>query len=236
MINTFLKCNVHEAYRNALMYHYCYIRLNNFLPSDYSIHNASPVTTIYYDTVINDIRNILQLPGFPSTPIKKIYMSMLIKEESLVESQYPTLNWKNIWGNYISLFIYSFDKEIIYKHLHVCLATNRKLFTMNLINSSKCTNCEADREQTPLHIFYECESIQPLFMWLIRMIFQLTKFKPDSNIKCIYFDNKYRNQEQKKYVQYTYICVHCNNLENKKRKYKNRNNKKNDNQQISGDN
>ena len=125
-MNSFLKCYTHEIYRNTIMYHYCFIRLNNILPSDYSIHNASPLTTPYYEIVINDIRNILHLPGFPSTPKKTVYASLLTKEESLAESQYPTLDWQNIWGNYMSLYIYSFDREIVYKHLHFCLATNKK--------------------------------------------------------------------------------------------------------------
>ena len=106
MVNSFLKCYTHKEYRNNIMYYYCYIRLNNILPSNYSIHNASPVTTPYYDIVINDIRNILHLPGFPSTPKNNIYISLLPKEESLVESQYPTLDWQNIWRNYKSLYIY----------------------------------------------------------------------------------------------------------------------------------
>ena len=93
-------------------------------------------------------------------------------------------------------YVYSFDKEIIYKHLHVCLATNKKLFTMNIINSSRCNNCTVDREQTPLHIFYECENIKLLFMWLIKVLFYITNFKPVSNIKFIYYDNKYRNRQQ----------------------------------------
>ena len=67
---------------------------------------------------------------------------------------------------------------------------------MNLINSSKCNICLADREQTPLHIFYECENIQVIFMWLIRVLFYITKFKPVSNIKFIYLDNKYENRQQ----------------------------------------
>ena len=71
----------------------------------------------------------------------------------------------------MSLFINSFEKEIVYKHLHGCLATNKKLYAMDLINSNRCNNCTADREQTPLHMFYECDNIQVLFMWLIRVFF-----------------------------------------------------------------
>ena len=197
MLSTFLKCYTHEEYRNTLMYYYCYIRLNNILPSVYSIHNSTPITTTYYNIVINDLRNILHLPGFPYTSKSNIYMNMLIKEDSLAESQYPTLNWKNIWENYLSLFIYSFDKEILYKHLHICLATNKKLFSMNLINSNKCNRCSADMEQTSLHLFYECENIKIFFMWLLRTMFYMSDFNPTSNIKLIYFDNKYRNRQQK---------------------------------------
>ena len=122
---------------------------------------------------------------------------ILIKEVSLAESQHPTLHWKNIWENYLSLFIYSFDKEIVYKHLHICLAINKKLYSLNLINSNKCNRCTADREQTSLHLFYECVNIQALFMWLLRTIFYISDFTPTSNIKFIYFDNKYRNRQQK---------------------------------------
>ena len=82
---------------------------------------------------------------------------MLIQEESLAESQYPTFNWQNIWDNYLNVFIHSYNKEIIYKHLHMCLATNKKLYTMNLIDSSICSKCMADREETPIHMFYQCE-------------------------------------------------------------------------------
>ena len=179
------------------MYYYCYIRLNNILPSDYSIHNASPVTTPYYGILINATQNIIHISGFPYTSNRNIYMNMLTKEESLVESQYPTFNWQNIWDNYLNLFIKSHDKEIIYKHLHMCLATNKKLYTMNLIDSSKCSKCMADREETPIHMFYQCEYANSIFMWLLRVLLYTSNFKPISNIKCIYFDNTYRNNQQK---------------------------------------
>ena len=122
---------------------------------------------------------------------------MLIKEESLAESQYPTPNWLNIWNNYLGLPIYSLDKEIVYKHLHMCLATNKKLFMMNLTDTSKCNKCTTDRDQTPLHIFYECETVKAMFTWLLRILHYVSNFQPMSNIKLIYFDNKYRNGQQK---------------------------------------
>ena len=135
---SFLKCYTHNDYINSLMHYYCHIRLNNILPTEYSIHNSSPVTTPYYEAIINIIRNILHIPGFPSIPKEKIYRNMLTNEKSSAELQYPTLNWQKIWSNYQSLCIYAVDKEIIYKYLHMCLATKRKLFSMDLIESNNC--------------------------------------------------------------------------------------------------
>ena len=122
---------------------------------------------------------------------------MFIKEKSLAEIQYPTLNWKRIWDNYLSTFIYPSDKEIIYKHLHMCLATNKKLFIMNLINSSTCEKCTDGLEQTSLHMFYQCSYIKPLFLWIINCLLKICKFKPLSPIRFLYFDNMYTDSRQK---------------------------------------
>ena len=197
MINTFLKIYKNNEQRNTLMDYYCYMRLNNILPSDFSLHNASIVSTSYYNMIIDGIRDIIHLPGFPSITNEKLYNNMLTKVESLAEIQYPTFNWKNIWGNYMNLFIYSYDKEIIYKHLNMCLATNQRLFSMNLINSSSCNKCITHREQTPLHMLYECPYIKDLFTWLLQVLYLRADFRPSSNIKCIYFDNRFSTSEQK---------------------------------------
>ena len=122
---------------------------------------------------------------------------MLPKEESLVEYLYPIFNWKNIWKNYMSLFIYSIDKEIMYKYLHICHATNKNLYTMKLINTSNCRKCSADREQTQLHIFYECDYVKDLFMWLLRVLYHVSLFRPTSNIRFIYLDNKFCSIKQR---------------------------------------
>ena len=92
------------------MLYYCHLRLNNILTSDYSVHNSSPVTTPYYAIAITTTQSILHLPGFPLIPKDKIYQKLIPKEKTLAELQYPTLNWQNVWGNYMSLFMYSYDK------------------------------------------------------------------------------------------------------------------------------
>ena len=197
MVSTFIKCYVHDEYRNSLMFYFCYLRLNNILPSDYNVHNDSPVTTPYYDKVINVAKSILHLPGFPYTVNKNIYFNMLKREEYLAESLYPTFNWKRIWNNHQNTFIYSHDREVIFKHLHMCLATNKKLYVMNLVNSSVCNKCISGNEQTALHMFYQCDYVKPLFLWILRCLLYLCNFKPSSNIKFLYFDNIYNNSYQK---------------------------------------
>ena len=107
LLNTYLKCYMHENYKNCLMHFYCYLRLNNVLPSQYSIHNASLSTTPYYEAAILMVRSVIHLPGFPLPSKENIYKNMLPKEKSTAELQYPTFNWRKIWNNYINVFIYS---------------------------------------------------------------------------------------------------------------------------------
>lgn len=197
MVNTFLKCYIHDTYRNSIMFYYCYLRLNNVLPTNYSIHNASPVTSPFYASVIATTLNILKLPRFPYTQKDKIYKSLLHEEKTLAEIQYPTMKWQKIWSNYLSIFMFSYDREIVYKHLHMVLATQTRLYTMNLVDSSKCNKCTSNREETALHLFYECDYIKPLFIWLLSCLSTSCNFRPASNIKLLYFDSTYRSSSQK---------------------------------------
>ena len=221
MLNSFLKCYNHDQYRNSLMFYYCYARLSNILTPEYSIHNTSHITTPYYAAVINATQSILHLPGFPFIAKDKIYRNMLPKEKSSAELLYPTFNWGKIWDNYTSLFIHSYDKEIIYKHLHMCLATNKRLFTLNLINSSSCTKCRTNIEETSLHMFYQCDYVKPVLLWVLRCLSSACNFKPSSNIRFIYFDNVYNNAFQKNICN-LFIHFYYNYMEEKKIKFKDR--------------
>ena len=208
MVSTFLKCYNDNNYRNSLMFYYCYIRLSNILPSEYSIHNASHIATPYYDEVIRTTQSILHLPGFPFVSKENIYKNMLPKVKPTAELQYPTFNWENIWKNYANIFIQSHDKEIIYKHLHMCLTTNQRLFTLNLTNSSKCNKCIENREETSLHLFYQCDYAKPIFLWILRCLFHICNFNPSSNIRFLYFDNEFSNTFQRNICNiFIYIYV-----------------------------
>ena len=119
-------------------------------------------------------------------------------EKPIVENLYQHFNWRRIWSNFCELKIRPFDKEIIYKHLHVCLATNSRLAWFNLANSNTCNLCRDDKEQTALHIFYECTYISPFYQWLLNVLVQICHFKPDSNIRFLYFDCLYANIYQRR--------------------------------------
>ena len=197
MFNSFIKCTMNANYYNSLMYHYCYILMHNFFPMEYSIHNAAVSTTPYYQLVYDNIKKMIHIPGFPLIQKRNIYISMLSKDLSYAEEQCPTFNWKQIWKNFSATIFYPYEKEIIFKHLHLCLATNQRLARMNRSTTNLCTECEGNFEHTPLHMFYQCENIRPLFLWLLRILLNVCNFKPISNIQFLYFDNKYDSIYQK---------------------------------------
>ena len=82
-------------------------------------------------------------------------------------------------------------QEIVFKHLHLCLATNQRLAMMGRSVTTRCAQCSSDMDHTPLHMFYQCEAVKPLFLWLLRVLLNISNFKPISNIKFIYFDTEY---------------------------------------------
>ena len=122
---------------------------------------------------------------------------MLVKDKSYGEVQYPTFNWETIWKNFCSTIFNPYEKEIIFKHLHLCLATNERLAMIGRSTTSNCTRCTGNMNHTALHMFYQYESIQPLFLWLLRVLLNISNFKPISNIKLLYYDVIYDSLYQK---------------------------------------
>ena len=78
------------------------------------------------------------------------------------------------------------EKEIMFKHLHLCLATNQRLSVMDPGTLSSCTNCMGNNEHTAIHLFYECEYMMLLSQWLLRILYNVCNFMPSSIIKFIY--------------------------------------------------
>ena len=173
--------------------------MNNVIPKPFSIHNASLMSPVYYQEIMKLCNKFLNFPTFPILDSKKVYMTMLKSEKPVVENLYPLSNWKNIWANFCGLKIEPFDKDVIYKHLHVKLATNSRLAVamMNLIISNTCNQCNGVIEQTAIHMIYECTYISPFYQWFLNILMQICNFKPSSNIRFLYFDSFYLDIYQK---------------------------------------
>ena len=77
LLNSFLKCHINEDYHNPLMYYICYMRMHNILDMEYSIHNASLLTTPYYKIIYGLIQNVIHVPGFPMISNKNLYNFIL---------------------------------------------------------------------------------------------------------------------------------------------------------------
>ena len=165
LANSFLKCYKDDEYKNPLMIHYCYLKMNNVIFKNYSIHNAAILIPPYYREILKTLDNFLQCPTFPVLNNKKMYIHMLPKEKPVVEDLYPQFKWRNIWSNFCDLRIIPFDKDIIYKHIHVTLATNNRLAMLNLVNSNTCNMCSEEKVQTAIHLLYECTYIGPFYQW-----------------------------------------------------------------------
>ena len=172
--------------------------MNNTIVKQFSVHDAAVISSPYYQAVLNTVDKFLNVSTFPILSKKKMYESMLPKECPLVQKLYPQFNWRKIWCNFCDIKTNPFDKDIIFKHLHISLATRSRLAWFNIINNGMCTLCNDGREQTSLHLFYECICIIPFFQWLLSILIQVSNFKPVSNIRFLYFDSFYLNGHQKK--------------------------------------
>ena len=148
--------------------------------------------------MLNMVDRFLNFPSFPILSKKKMYESILPKEQPLVENLYAHFKWKNIWNNFCEIKTNPFDKDIIFKHLHVSLATRSRLAMFNIANDNLCNLCHEEKEQTDLHIFYECIYIIPFYQWFLNVLVQVCDFKPMSNIRFLYFDSFYRDVYQKR--------------------------------------
>ena len=133
--------------------------MNYVIPKNFSVHDAAIESTPYYQAIMSVNDKCLQIPTFPILSNKKMYEHLIPTENPIVENLYPQFKWKNIWSNFCDLKIHPFDKDVIYKHLHVILATNTRLAMLSVANSSKCNLCRDDKEQTALHMLYECNYI-----------------------------------------------------------------------------
>ena len=69
---------------------------------------------------------------------------------------------------------------------------------LNIGNNSICNLCNDEKDQTALHMFYECKYITSFYLWFLNILTRVCNFKPLSNIRFLYLDNFYLNLYQKR--------------------------------------
>ena len=80
----------------------------------------------------------------------------------------------------------------------------------NIASSNQCNLCRDSREQTALHMLYECTYILPFYQWFLNILMQICSFNPSSNIRFLYFDSFYQDLYQRRICNVflvVYICT-----------------------------
>ena len=96
--------------------------------------------------------------------------------------------------------------------------TRQRLYMFNLSENSLCELCKV--EESAIHLFYFCRKSRPIYDWLLRKIQTSCDFKPDSNIRFLYFDFNCKELHVKNicilllcsYITTIWSCRSVNNL------------------------
>ena len=79
--------------------------MSNIIEKCFPVHDAAITSPPFYQAIQNTVDKFLNVPTFPILLKKKMYESMLPKDQPLVENLYPHFNWKKIWRNCIMIKI-----------------------------------------------------------------------------------------------------------------------------------
>ena len=81
LVNSFLKCYSDDEYYNPLMIFYCFLKMNNVIHKDFSVHDAAIISTPYYQAITHTLNIFLQLSTFPVLDNKKMYEQLMPNEK-----------------------------------------------------------------------------------------------------------------------------------------------------------
>ena len=179
---------VGEKEYQALMQYYCQARMSRFVPKDCNLPIVLSCPTPYYSLILDFVTKCVNIPKFPVFSNKILYRHFLNKKDVTVENRYPLFDWSLIWYNFHHSHINIYVKDIVYKHLHDVLAHKTRLHMLNLCENNLCNICNV--QENAIHLFYFCQKIKPVFGWLLEYIKFVCNFKPENNLKFIYFDFK----------------------------------------------
>ena len=188
IVNSFLKSYIGERGDQSLMLYYCKMRMDRFVARESSLLFVFSCPSPYYSFILDFVAKSAQFPNFPLFNNKALYRQFGNQKDLTVEKKYPLFDWNLIWSNFHSSHMNIYEKDVIYKHLHDVLALKKRLYMLNLSENNLCDIC--DMEENAVHLFYSCCRVRSVFNWLLAFIELTCNFKPNSNIKFLYFDFK----------------------------------------------
>ena len=181
LIKLFLKYN-----ENTLMKYYMAIRINSIFNIRLLPNTVSYKNTPYYEYAVDTIRRCVHHKDFPNVNSKVIYAIILPNIKARIELLYPLYDWNNIWNNIGFKYINIYDRPIIFKYVHEILPTYKRLYELRIRNNYLCDLCHV--EDSNIHRFYYCMSVQECLSWLRKLIFYLCNMNIGSLIKILSMD------------------------------------------------
>ena len=146
----------------------------------------------YIQNIVSKDENFVFKPGLTS----KIFYQLLLKLENTqvhCVRTFPLINFKEVFSNLCNKMIDPTTLNISFKLAHDVVPVAYRLFLWNFRNVLPfCKNCLTKRiEETVMHCFWECPTIQLTKMWLQKAIKSLCDF--DISCEIVRFGNIPRN-------------------------------------------
>ena len=152
---------------NYLQYHNLVFAIKKFI-DNHNLHIHNNVLNVQFPIINCYLKPIL----ITNNKQKHIYET-IVRNSDIPISQTKWnsyfLNSKINW-HLINSYIFNCTKDSYIQWfqiriIHRILATNSLLFKMKITDDKMCTFCKC-HEETLVHLFWECEKIQPLFLYL----------------------------------------------------------------------
>ena len=124
--------------------YYNYIRIGRILNINNEPNAVSYTGTPYYTQIIEIVRKCFHVRGFPVLNAKQMYVKILPENKPLVEFNYQTYQWKNIWKNVCSILILPKEREILFKFLHEVLLRGKKVIFVYYVIFCNFNKCNKD--------------------------------------------------------------------------------------------
>ena len=149
--------------------------LENKVNQYFGIHSAQNrnknKNAPYYEYTLDLLKKCKDINGFPKINSKIVYEKLKPDVKATIEINFPNYDWNEIWKNVNFRCVNTNDRPIIYKYCHGIITTNKRLFQIRIRNDPLCEHCHT--EDTIIHRFYQCQTVQESLSWLRKTIFYL---------------------------------------------------------------